>query len=88
MSQPRVNHGYNALLAASITAVVMLFNRGIPWWAWILSFLVILAFSELFSRMMVGGAGRGRWKRSRRLFVYAATFAVAIIVSAIIFMTV
>ncbi len=66
--------------------VAILFNRDIPWWAWILSFLVILTFSELFSRIMADGADGGQQKRSRGLFMYAATFAVAIIVFAIIFM--
>lgn len=81
MTRPNVmKHGYNALLAAVMTVVAMLFNPGIPWWAWVLAFLVFLAAAEVFSRTFAGSAA-GERKSSHRLFVFAAACAVAIIMS-------
>lgn len=43
------NHLYNALIALAITATAIPFNPGIPWFAWVGAFILLLVIAELIS---------------------------------------
>ncbi|WP_250707946.1 hypothetical protein, partial [Actinomyces sp. 217892] len=51
-------HLHLALLAAVIVLTMVLFHRGIPWWAWLGAFGFMWAAAELLGTALPGAPGR------------------------------
>ena len=58
------NHVYSTLVALAITAVAILFNPGIPWFAWVGAFLLLFFVAELVLFIKTGGA-EGKKKKTQ-----------------------
>ena len=77
-------HVYNALIAAVITAVSVLFYAGVPWYAWVGAFAVLFLAAELASAYLVPeGKSAQKGERSTQLLYFAAV-AAALLVLALI----
>ena len=59
------NHVYSTLVALAITAVAILFNPGIPWFAWVGAFLLLFFVAELVSLFIKTGGADGKKKKTQ-----------------------
>lgn len=83
----RVSHAYNFLQAVCLTGVSLIFFRGIPWWAWVGSFLLLFLAAELWSRVLLNGSDDGEQQSGvRTLFTVAAVAAALLLLVAALYM--
>lgn len=73
------NHMYCALIALVITAVAIPFNPGIPWFAWVGAFVLLLLVAEVLS-VFLRAEDQGTQKSRQRNVSYFAVAAAVVLV--------
>lgn len=73
------DHVYSVLAALVITAVAIPFNPGIPWFAWVGAFALLLVIAELVSVFLKGDGQSAQQIRQRTVLYFSAAAAVVLV---------
>lgn len=79
------NHLYSVLIALVITAVAVPFNPGIPWFAWVGMFVLMLLVAELVSVFLKAEGQHAQESRQRTVLYFAATTAVVLVLVLVVY---
>lgn len=73
------DHVYSVLAALVITAVAIPFNPGIPWFAWVGAFALLLLIAELVSVFLKADGQSAQQSRPRTVLYFSAAAAVVLV---------
>lgn len=79
------SHMYSVLIALVITAVAIPFNPGIPWFAWVGMFALMLLVAELVSAFLKTEGQHAQEGRQRTVLYFAAVAAVVLVLVLVVY---
>lgn len=78
--RPSSKHAYSAVLAIVLTAVMVPFNPGIPWFAWVAALVILYFVAELTQSIVGVPSPKSNTQRYRQAIWFAVILAVLLLI--------